>query len=102
MALIYRNGRARYQQSVRRDGRVTTEYRASGNAALLFACLDAESQEEREQKRAEDEDQIKAMKDAEQTLIDHFESVDDLIQTTLEAAGFHEHKSQWRKRREKA
>src|SRR5262249_1606950 len=38
MALVYRNGRPYLYRSVRRDGRVTSEYRGSGEVAELMSA----------------------------------------------------------------
>jgi hypothetical protein len=97
MAIVYRNGRAYAYKSIRRNGRVTSEYRGSGDIAMLAALLDAEDQEQRDWERAERE----RLETAERTLCDYFNRVDDLARAALLASGFHQHKRQWRKRRER-
>lgn len=51
MALVDRDGRPYLYRSVRRNGRVTSEYRASGEAAVLIHALEAVAREEREYRR---------------------------------------------------
>jgi hypothetical protein len=41
MALVYRDGRPYLYRTVRKDGRVTSEFRASGEAALLIDRIEA-------------------------------------------------------------
>ncbi len=41
MGLVYRNGRPYLYRSVRRDGRVTSEYVAGGEDAFLIGALEA-------------------------------------------------------------
>ncbi len=53
MVLVYRNGRPRLQRSVRRGGRVTTEYVASGESAVLIARMGALERDERDSQRYE-------------------------------------------------
>ena len=55
MATIYRNGRAYRYKSIRRDGRVTSEYGGSGEFAALMAEIDAHERDERDQERFERE-----------------------------------------------
>jgi hypothetical protein len=51
MALVYRNGRPYLYRSVRRGGRVTSEYVAGGIAAQLIAALETIDQDEAEFQR---------------------------------------------------
>ena len=53
MALIYRNGRPYLYRSVRRGGRVTSEYVACGESAVRFARKEAQDRAERDMQRAE-------------------------------------------------
>src|SRR4051794_19261290 len=53
MATVLRNGRPYSYQSVRRNGRVTSEYRGAGELALIRAQFDAEDATLRKQQRAE-------------------------------------------------
>ena len=95
MATVFRNGRAYRYKSVRRDGRVTSEYRGSGPFATLAALLDEEDQRERDQERAA----IKAEAAIERSIIDYVGEVEELARAALIASGCHQHKRQWRRRR---
>src|SRR3954468_16666725 len=97
MALVYRNGRARLQRSVRRGGRVTTEYRASGDAALLIARLETLERDERTMQRFEVEAELEALAIVEEPLNDYFDRVEDLARSALYAAGYHRPKREWRR-----
>jgi hypothetical protein len=83
MAVVYRNGRPYVYKSVRRDGRVTSEYRGSGEIAALVGALDqietAERDSEREEARAERDE----MEAAERILVAYFGQV-----TVESATGF--------------
>ena len=101
MALVFRNGRPRLQRSVRRGGRVTTEYVASGESALLIARLEALERDERDSERSEFEAEREALDAAERALNGYFDRVEDLARSALYAAGYHRPKREWRKRRER-
>ena len=47
MGIVYRNGRPYLYRSVRRAGRVTSEFVASGTDALLIAALEADERDGR-------------------------------------------------------
>jgi hypothetical protein len=99
MALVYRNGRIYSYKSVRRNGRVTSEYRGSGELAVLIGALDAEEERDREAKREELRSERVALESAERSLTEYFERVEDLTRAALHASGLHQHKRQWRRRR---
>jgi hypothetical protein len=99
MALVYRDGRPYYYKSVRRGGRVTSEYQAAGEAAVLMARLDAAFRQ-RDEDREEDWKAAVARLDAEERAnAEMFDRVQSLVDAALVAAGYHRHKRQWRKRR---
>jgi hypothetical protein len=102
MALVYRNGRPRLQRSIRRGGRVTTEYRGSGEFAVLFALMDAEERAERDAERDEIRVESEALDTVERALDVYFEQVEDFARAALYAAGYHRPKREWRKRRERS
>lgn len=101
MALVYRNGRPRLQRSVRRDGRVTTEYRASGEVAVAIARLEAYDAEDKDLERRSFQAKRDAVEAVEGNLEDYFNRVEDLARSALYAAGFHRPKREWRRRRER-
>jgi hypothetical protein len=102
MALVYRNGRPYSYKSVRRNGRVTSEYRGSGEAALLIGLLDAERQEERACRAELDREERRRFDDLEEALDELAERGRALAREALTAAGFYQHKrGEWRRRRGK-
>ena len=100
MAVVYRNGRAYLYKSVRRGGRVTSEYVAGGIDAQLIAALETDEQEwkrlDREQARKEREE----LDDLERALDEIAKRARDLAREALAAAGYRQHKrGEWRKLR---
>ena len=68
MALIYRAGRPYLYRSIRRNGRVTSEYRGSGETALLIAALDRLDREERDYQRWHEREDRRELDRLEQEL----------------------------------
>jgi len=96
-----RNGQGRYYtRSFRVNGRVVREYVGKGQAGELAAL---EDQREREQRRlareARDEErrELSVMTEALEALAAETEA---RVRETLEEAGYHRHKGQWRKKRD--
>lgn len=98
MGLVYRNGRPYLYRSVRRNGRVTSEYCGSGQAALCFAVWDADDRAEREHERAECDAERKRSDALAACLDDYCGQVEALARSALYAAGYHYPKRTWRKR----
>jgi hypothetical protein len=99
MALIFRGKCAYYIRSIRRDGKVTSEYIGSGRLALAAARIDAERGEARAADAAECQRERKRLEDVDTLLAGLCSEAVALGHATLEAAGYHQHKRQWRKRR---
>ncbi len=98
MALIYRNGRPRLQRSVRRGGRVTTEYQASGEVALLIDAMEQIERDERNLERWQGQEDRKRFEDLERALDDLAEQARALARDALERAGYHQHhRGEWRR-----
>src|ERR1051325_7764330 len=89
MAIVYRGGRAYSYKSVRRDGRVTSEYRGCSEAAIAMERLEAYGREDRALERFEDRAKLEALDSQERPLIDYFNRVEDLARSALYAAGYH-------------
>ena len=51
MALVYRGGRPYFNKSVRRGGRVTSEYVASGESAVLISQMETIDADEQDSQR---------------------------------------------------
>jgi hypothetical protein len=97
MALIYRNGRPYLYRSVRRGGRVTTEYRASGEVALLIARMETIERDEQDFERWQGREERKRFDDLERALDDLAEQARTLARDALERAGYHQHRrGEWR------
>src|SRR5947209_2555755 len=100
MALVYRNGRPRLQCSVRRGGRDRTEYRASGEAALLIYQLETIQRDKPDFERWREGEVRKQFDELNQFLDDLSEQARTLARDALERAGYHQHRrSEWRRRR---
>jgi hypothetical protein len=100
MGLVYRNGRPYLYRSVRRNGRVTSEYLAGGEDAFLIHALESDGRERQSFDRQESRSQRKEIDDLERGLDELAEQARDLARDALSAAGFHQHhRGEWRKRR---
>jgi hypothetical protein len=99
MALVYRNGRPRLQRSVRRDGRVTTDYVASGELALIADRLENCERDYHELEMLEQRARREVDDANERGLTDYCDRVEDLARAALYAAGYHRPKREWRRRR---
>src|SRR4051794_34708549 len=99
MALVYRNGHPYLYRSVRKGGRVTSEYRGSGETALIITLFDESEREEKAHQRAENRGRREEGDELEAGLDEITESACAAACGALIAAGYHQHKSQWRKRR---
>src|SRR5262245_53376505 len=100
MTLVNRNGRPYLYRSVRRDGRATSEYVASGSDALLLARLDRIERDDRDFRRWRELQVRKTLDDLDRALDDLTEQALALARAALTAAGFHQHaRSSWRRRR---
>jgi hypothetical protein len=100
MSLVYRNGRAYLYRSVRRGGRVTSEYVASGIDARLIAALEADGRDWREFDREQVRAERREADDLERALDEMAERARALARDALTAAGYHQHhRGEWRKRR---
>ena len=90
-----------YTRSKKIGGRVVREYVGTGYVAERIAQMDAEEREEREQVQAAlkaERDRIRAQGKA---VMDYCRNVDEVLTEALLAAGYHNHKGQWRRRRGK-
>ena len=95
-----RNGRDYYYRSVRKGGRVISEYIGAGELAALVARQDKIRQAERVAKRAERRRQIEAGALLDGEIAEYAELVRTLTAAALLASGCHRHKRQWRVKRE--
>ena len=98
MAWETRGGGTYYYQKHRIGRRVVSEYVGRGSLSQLVAEVDALDRAERQERRA----QLRANRQREKELDDIVNQAcaacSEAIAAVLEAAGFHKHKGQWRKR----
>lgn len=100
MAWERRKRGGRYYTRSRRVGpRVVRDYLGCGPLAELASAVDLEGRKEREAHRAGREREqapLRAVQDALRLLA---AGTDELTTVTLEAAGYHRHHGEWRRRR---
>jgi hypothetical protein len=100
MATVFRNGRPYLYRSVRRNGRVTSEYRGSGEDARLIAALESIERDEKDAKRREERSERKQLDDLDRALEELAQRAQALARDALTAAGYHQHdRGEWRRRR---
>jgi hypothetical protein len=100
MGLVARDGRPYYYRSVRRGGRVTSEYRGAGQIAELAASLDAVQRERREAERQAERAEREADERQEAAVAEWFDRIEALTRIAIEAAGYHRHRrGEWRRTR---
>jgi hypothetical protein len=98
MALVYRGGRPYSYKSVRRGGRVTSEYRGSGEVAFLFERMEDLIKDREETERSKINHKREKLEASDRALTEYVEHVEALTREMLYACGFHLHKRQWRRR----
>jgi len=91
--------RGYWYRSNREGKRVKSEYLGTSETAELIALLDAEAAAERQAKREAWRAERAKIEAADSTLADLGRLVSKATCVALEAAGYHAHKRQWRKRR---
>lgn len=94
-----RNGRSYYYHKSRMGGRVRSEYMGAGLLAQLCAEEDDDKRQERNAQRAADRATRQAEAGIDRQLANAESALAAMTHATLLAAGFHNHKGQWRKRR---
>lgn len=88
-----------YTRTRRVNGRCVREYLGCGVEGALSAQADTEDREAREQARRAHQEALQAFDSAGEDL-DHLDASADLAEALLlSAAGFHEHKGEWRYKR---
>ena len=99
MSWEQRRGRSYFYRKVREGGRVRSKYIGRGIVAQICAADDEDKRRDRLAKGAAD----RATRYAEAEIDRHVAEVElalaGMTYATLSAAGYHEHKGQWRKKR---
>jgi hypothetical protein len=88
-----------FYRPVRVGGRVVQEYFGRGEAGVLMARIKELDRLEREERRAGELAELETYENAEQQCAAWFAGVQAVARAVLLAAGYHEHRGQWRKRR---
>jgi hypothetical protein len=100
MGLVYRNGRPYLYRSVRRGGRVTSEYLARGEDAMLITALEDIERDERRCELEEIRAERRKADDLERALDEMAERARALARDALTAEGYYQHRrGEWRRRR---
>src|SRR4051794_887120 len=104
MALVERGRCTFFIRSVRRGGRVTSEYVGSGMVAVFAHAAALDLQEEREAEREVRREALDGLVAGSERVVrpmrDYWSSAEALFRATMEAAGFRRHKrGEWRRRR---
>ncbi|CAN5676813.1 hypothetical protein BH23PLA1_BH23PLA1_36180 [soil metagenome] len=99
MAIVYRNGFPYLYRSKRKGRRVTSEYVASGESALLIDQMEKIERDERDYQRWKEQEERKADQKRQRELDNLVADVRTIATSALESAGYHQHRGQWRRRR---
>jgi len=99
MAWETRNGGTYYVRKRRIGQRVVSEYVGSGQAGALAAAQDAQAQAERQERLAEVRAERQRQRELDAGVDRACETIGAVVAGTLDAAGFHRHKGQWRMKR---
>src|SRR4051812_47650758 len=94
-----RPGGRYYYRSQRVAGRVTRQYFGRGPAATLAESLDVEARRRREDERAALGADRAALEPLDRAMAALDAACRRMIEATLLAAGYHQHRRSWRKRR---
>ncbi len=101
MALVYRGGRPYLYRSIRRGGRVTSEYVASGESAVLIHRLEAADRQRAEDRSEEWKAEVRRMEAEDREVAEWFARVEAVADAAMMAAGYHKHhRGEWRRRRD--
>jgi hypothetical protein len=100
MALIYRDGRPYLYRSLRREGRVTSQYGGSGETALLIAAWETIERDSRDLDRWLEQENRRDLDEVNQALDVMVKRGLALAREALTEAGYHQHhRGEWRRRR---
>src|SRR5688572_19568172 len=100
MAFEQRGDSRYYYRKVWRDGTCHSEYMGYGQIADLFATTDGIERHQRTMARMGLQDFIQEQHRYDHAIDNHHRTVGQLVAVGLQALGFHQHKRQWRKKRQ--
>ena len=101
MAWEQRGGRQCYYRAKRVNGRVVKTYMGTGAAGEAAAAEDQRAREQRCDNRRRRDEVQRELIPAELLIAELVALAMELTQSTLLAAGLHEHRGAWRRRRAK-
>ena len=97
-----RRGRLYYYRSVREGKRVRKEYVGGGSFGQLIAQLDELERLQRKEEEASWREEWDRLQRSAEFLRELEEAAEILSRAQLLAAGFHKHKGEWRRLRERS
>lgn len=100
MALEQRGNGQYYYRKVWRNSTCVSEYIGSGLIAQLQTIYDSRDRHERTMARLELQDFIQEQMQIDKAIGSYHKAVRQLVAVVLQRAGFHQHKGQWRLRRQ--
>jgi hypothetical protein len=100
MGIVRRNGKLYYYENRRIGGRVVSEYMGSGGLALLARDFAQENAYKKAAERERFRRKIEELAALDADLDCIFECVKALSTSEFILSGYHNHKGQWRKRRD--
>jgi len=99
MSLEQRSGRFYFYEKRREGRRVVSRYIGSGELAFVAAEISDKERQEHERQRRKKQKTHNEQKEIDQQLTRAERSLANILRAILGAAGFHQHKGQWRKKR---
>ncbi len=102
MGIELRRGKPYYYRKVRRGAQVVSRYGGSGEFGQILWMIDEAERIEREGEAEQRRAEWKRLEDEDRAFAGYFDRVEVQARAILTAAGYHQHKGQWRKRRGQA
>jgi hypothetical protein len=90
-----------YTKSYRVEGRVVRAYIGGGVVGELAARTDAQQRERREAEAARGRAEVQRLEELAAPVVELCEVAEVLTRAHLIAAGYHRHRGEWRRRRER-
>ena len=88
-----------YTRSRRVNGQVVREYIGGGELALIVAEQDAINRTIREARQKREREELERLKPADTAVEEFCRAVETLTRAALVAAGYRNHKGEWRRKR---
>jgi hypothetical protein len=94
-----RNGNLYYYKKRREGSKVISEYQGGGEIVPILQHIEARDRAEKEAERERQRIERMSMAEIDKQIDEFSKMVDTLMEAELISKGFHQHKRQWRKRR---